>query len=244
MNNIIIIVPTLNEKNNIEDLVAKLNVTGISYDLLFVDDNSIDGTQEIIKNMTKKYSNINYIFRPKKMGIGSAHKEGLIWSFERNYKIIITMDADGTHHPKYISFMIEELKNFDIVTTSRFLEKNALEGWPIFRVFLTTLRHITISLLLSIPYDSSGAFRCINCKKISLSDLILAKNNSYSYFWESIFILHKKKYRIGEIPVELHFRKLGSSKMKMKDIFSAIYYLMIVFFKKILGKYNYKQSNE
>ena len=244
MNNIIIIVPTLNEKNNIEDLVAKLNVTGISYDLLFVDDNSIDGTQEIIKNMTKKYSNINYIFRPKKMGIGSAHKEGLIWSFERNYKIIITMDADGTHHPKYISFMIEELKNFDIVTTSRFLEKNALEGWPIFRVFLTTLRHIMISLLLSMPYDSSGAFRCINCKKISLPNLILAKNNSYSYFWESIFILYKKKYRIGQIPIRLPYRKIGSSKMQLKDIFFAVCYLIIVFFKKILGKYNYKHSNE
>ena len=240
MNNIIIIVPTLNEKNNIEDLVAKLNITGISFDLLFVDDNSIDGTQEVIKNMIKKYPNINYIFRPKKMGIGSAHKEGLVWSFERNYKIIITMDADGTHDPKYISFMIEKLKNFDIVTTSRFLEKNALEGWPIFRVFLTTLRHITISLLLSMPYDSSGAFRCINCKKISLPDLILAKNNSYSYFWESIFILHKKKYRIGEIPVQLPFRKIGSSKMKMKDIFFSIYYLLVIFIKKILGKYNFK----
>ena len=84
MRNILVIVPTLNEKNNIEDLVAKLNITGISFDLLFVDDNSIDGTQEVIKNMIKKYPNINYIFRPKKMGIGSAHKEGLMWSFERN----------------------------------------------------------------------------------------------------------------------------------------------------------------
>jgi len=244
MNNIIIIVPTLNEKNNIEDLVAKLNITDISFDLLFIDDNSVDGTQEVIKNMIKKYPNINYIFRPKKKGIGSAHKEGLMWSFERNYKIIITMDADGTHDPKYISFMIEKLKNFDIVTTSRFIEKNALEGWPIFRIFLTTLRHIIISLLLSIPYDSSGAFRCINCKKISLPDLMLAKNNSYSYFWESIFILHKKKYRIGQISVQLPYRKIGSSKMQLKDIFFAIYYLIIVFFKKILGKYNYKHSNE
>ena len=63
----------------------------------------------------------------------------------------------------------------------------------LFRVFLTTLRHLTISLLLSMPYDSSGAFKCVNCKKVVLSDLILAKNDSYSYFWESIFILHKKK---------------------------------------------------
>ena len=240
MNNIIIIVPTLNEKNNIEDLVAKLNITGISFDLLFVDDNSIDGTQEVIKNMIKKYPNINYIFRPKKMGIGSAHKDGFIWSYKKNYKMIITMDADGTHNPKYIKFMIEKLKNFDMITTSRFLEKDSLKGWPFFRVFLTTLRHLTISLLLSIPYDSSGAFRCINCKKVALIDLILSKSDSYSYFWESIFILHRKKYRIGQISVQLPYRKIGSSKMKVKDIFSAIYYLMIVFFKKILGKYNFK----
>ena len=132
--------------------------------------------------------------------------------------------------------MIEKLKNFDMITTSRFLEKDSLKGWPFFRVFLTTLRHLTISLLLSIPYDSSGAFRCINCKKVALIDLILSKSDSYSYFWESIFILHRKKYRIAQIPIHLPFRIYGSSKMQIKDIFFAIYYLMIVFLKRILGK--------
>ncbi len=240
MNNVIIIAPTLNEKENINILFDKLTATNLIFDLLFIDDNSSDGSQEVIKDLVKKNHNINYIFRPKKMGIGSAHKDGFVWSYKKKYKTIITMDADGTHDPKYISFMIEKLKNFDIVTTSRFLEKNALEEWPIFRVFLTTLRHITISLLLSMPYDSSGAFRCINCKKISLPDLMMAKNNSYSYFWESIFILHKKKYRIGEISVQLPFRKIGSSKMNMKDIFFSICYLLVIFIKKFLGRYNYK----
>ena len=117
--------------------------------------------------------------------------------------------------------------------------RNSLKDWPLFRVFLTTLRHLTISLLLSIPYDSSGAFRCINRKKVALSDLILAKNDSYAYFWESIFILHKKKYRIGEISISLPYRMLGASKMTIKDIFISISYLMIVFLKKILGKYNF-----
>jgi len=240
MSDIIIVVPTLNEKENIEILFNKLNETNIKFDLLFIDDNSSDGSQEVIKNLLKKNQNINCIFRPKKMGIGSAHKDGLIWSYKKNYKTIITMDADGTHDPKYIKFLIKKLKNFDIVTTSRFLEKNSLKNWPFFRIFMTTLRHLTISLLLSMPYDSSGAFRCINSKKVVLSDLILAKNDSYAYFWESIFILHKKIYRITQISVQLPYRKIGSSKMKMKDIFSAIYYLMIVFFKKILGKYNFK----
>ena len=237
---IIIIIPTLNEKENIEILFKKLNTINIRFDLLFIDDNSSDGSQEVIKDLVKKNQNINCIFRPKKMGIGSAHKDGFIWSYKKNYKIIITMDADGTHNPKYIKFLIEKLKNFDMITTSRFLKKDSLKGWPFFRVFLTTLRHLTISLLLSIPYDSSGAFRCINCKKVALIDLILSKNDSYSYFWESIFILHRKKYRIGQISVQLPYRKIGSSKMKMKDIFSAIHYLMIVFFKKVLGKYNFK----
>ena len=239
MNNIIIIVPTLNEKKNIEILFKKLTKINIAFDLLFIDDSSSDGSQEIIKDLAKKNQNINYIFRPKKMGIGSAHKDGIIWSYKKNYKTIITMDADGTHDPKYIKFLIEKLKNFEIVITNRFLEKNLLEGWPLFRVFLTTLRHWTISTLLAIPYDSSGAFRCINCQKVALFDLILSKFDGYNYFWESIFILHKKKYYIGQIPVQLPYRQIGSSKMKIKDIFFAIYYLIIVFLKKILGKYNY-----
>ena len=239
MNDVIIILPTLNEKENIAILFEKLSKVNISFDLLFIDDNSNDGTQELIKNLVKKNQNINYIFRPRKMGIGSAHKDGLIWAYKKNYEIVVTMDADGTHDCKYIKHLIEKLKHFDIVVTNRFLEKNLLEGWPLFRVFLTKLRHFTISLLLSMSYDSSGAFRSINCLKVKLTDLISAKNDSYSYFWESIFILYKKKYRIGEIPVELPYRKLGSSKMTMKDIFFSIYYLMIVFVKKILGKYNF-----
>ena len=240
MNNIIIIVPILNEKKNIEILFKKLNTINIEFDLLFIDDNSSDGSREIIKNLVKNNQNINYIFRAKKMGVGSAHKDGFVWAYKKNYKTIITMDADGTHNPKYIKFLIKKLKNFDVITTSRFLEKDSLKGWPFFRVFLTTLRHLTISLLLSIPYDSSGAFRCINCKKVALIDLILSKNDNYSYFWESIFILHKKKYRIAQIPIELPFRKIGSSKMNLKDIFFAIYYLIVVFLKKVLGKYNFR----
>ena len=130
MNDVIIILPTLNEKENIAILFEKLSKVNISFDLLFIDDNSNDGTQELIKNLVKKNQNINYIFRPRKMGIGSAHKDGLIWSYKKNYEIVVTMDADGTHDCKYIKHLIEKLKHFDIVVTNRFLEKNLLEGWP------------------------------------------------------------------------------------------------------------------
>ena len=123
MNNIIIIVPVLNEERNIEILFEKLNTINIGFDLLFIDDNSSDGSREIIKNLVKNNQNINYIFRPKKMGVGSAHKDGFIWAYKKNYKIIITMDADGTHDSKYLKCLIEELRRSDIVVTNRFLKK-------------------------------------------------------------------------------------------------------------------------
>ena len=240
MNDIVIIVPTLNEKKNIQILFEKLNSVNLKFDLLFVDDNSWDGSQEIIKNLIKNNQNVHCIFRSKKMGVGSAHKEALTWAYNRHYKTVITMDADGTHDPKYLKIMTKELENFDIVITNRFLEQNLLESWPLFRIFLTKARHLIISLFLSMSYDASGAFRCINCRTVTLSDLISVKNDGYEYFWESIFILHKKKYRIGQIPIHLPFRIYGSSKMIMKDILFSIYYLIIVFLKKILGKYNFK----
>ena len=242
MRNILVIVPTLNEKSNIIILLKKLKLTKILHDILFIDDNSKDGSQEVIKKITKKNRNINYIFRPKKLGIGSAHKEGFVWSYKKKYKIIVTMDADGTHDPKYMKFMIQKLQNsnYDVVITSRFLKKNSLKNWPLFRIILTTLRHIAISFLLFMPYDASGAFRCINCQKVKLKDLILAKQDSYSYFWESLFILYKKKYKISQIPIQLPYRKLGSSKMQIKDIIFSLYYLMIVFVKKIFGQYNFQ----
>ena len=242
MRNILVIVPTLNEKNNIIILLKKLKLTKILHDILFIDDNSKDGSQEVIKKIAKKNRNINYIFRPKKLGIGSAHKEGFVWSYKKKYKIIVTMDADGTHDPKYMKFMIQKLQrsNYDVVTTSRFLKKNSLKNWPLFRIILTTLRHIAISFLLFMPYDASGAFRCINCRKVKLKDLILTKQDSYSYFWESLFILYKKKYKISQIPIQLPYRKLGSSKMQIKDMIFSLYYLMIVFVKKIFGQYNFQ----
>ncbi len=242
MRNILVIVPTLNEKNNIIILLKKLKLTKILHDILFIDDNSKDGSQEVIKKIAKKNRNINYIFRPKKLGIGSAHKEGFVWSYKKKYKIIITMDADGTHDPKYMKFMIRKLQSsdYDVVTTSRFLKKNSLKKWPLFRIILTTLRHIAISFLLFMPYDASGAFRCINCRKVKLKDLILTKPDSYSYFWESLFILYKKKYKISQIPIQLPYRNVGSSKMQIKDVIFSLYYLMIVFVKKIFGQYNFQ----
>jgi len=233
----LVIIPTLNEKINIFDLYKKLKKLNIKFDMLFVDDNSDDGSQEVIKKLAKKNKNVKYIFRPKKMGIGSAHKDAFKWAYQRRYSVLVTMDADGTHDPKYIKLLIKKLKNHSMSISNRFIKPNLLRNWPPSRIFLTYLRHITIQIFLSVPYDTSGAFRCIDCKKVPLSDLIAAKDNGYSYFWESIFILHRKKHSIAQAAVPLPYRQVGSTHITSRDIFFAIYYLLIVFIRKILGKY-------
>ena len=231
---ILVVIPVLNEVKNINPIVKKLRKNN-KFDILFIDDNSKDGTVQNILKEKKKYKRIFLIRRPKKLGIGSAHKDGLKWGYKKKYSIIITMDCDGTHNPIYINRMVKLLSSqkIDLVSTNRFLQKNSLNDWTVWRKKLTTLRHYVIKLLLNIEFDSSGAFRCYDTKKIKLKDILIAKNESYSFFWESIFIL-SKKYKIREIPIKLPGRLSGSSKMRLIDIFSAIIYLLKIFIKKKL----------
>jgi len=227
-----VIVPTLNEKNNVYKLIEKIRKTKIKLDVLFVDDNSNDGTQNEIKSLKRKFKFINYIFRKNKSGIGSAHKDGIKYCYVKKYDLIITMDSDGTHDPKYFNQLIKYSKKFDYILTSRFKKNDLIKDWPLVRKFITYTRHILVKLFLGMNYDASGAFRCFYTKKIKLRDILEAKNNEYAFFWEITYLLKKKGYTIYEIPVHLVFRKLGKSKMKIKHIIYSLYYLLKIFITK------------
>ena len=144
------------------------------------------------------------------------------------------MDADGTHNPNKIPIMLNLMKkqNLHIVNTSRFAIKNSLPGWPLFRKIMTYTRHYLIKFFLGMEYDASGAFRLYNTKFVKIADIMLAKDNGYAFFWESLYILKIKKYKINEIPISLPYRVFGSSKMKFTDIFNSFLYLILISLKK------------
>lgn len=221
-----VIVPTLNEKNNVSKLVYKIRKTKIRLDILFIDDDSIDGTQSEIKLLKKRFKNIKYIFRKKKSGIGSAHKDGIKFCYKNNYDLIVTMDCDGTHDPRYFKELFEKSKFYDYVITSRFKKNGLIKDWPIVRKIITYSRHLLIKIFLGMSLDASGAYRSFYRKKIKLKDLLSAKNDDYAYFWEITFNLLKKGYSIFEVPVKLEFRKLGKSKMKLRHIVYSVFYLL------------------
>ena len=168
---ILIIIPVLNEEKNINLIYKKIKkIKNLNKDILFIDDNSKDDTRIKILELKKKNKNIYLLKRDFKKGIGSAHKDGIIWGYKKKYSIIITMDCDGTHDPIHIKKMLRLIKDkrFDLISTNRFLKKNSLSDWSFWRIVLTNFRHILIKNILNISFDSSGAFRCYNTKQINL----------------------------------------------------------------------------
>jgi len=230
MKKILIIIPTLNEKGNISVILKKIKKYNSKVSILFVDDNSYDGTLIEIKSYQKKNKRIYLLLRKKKRGVGSAHKDGLKWGYKKNFDYICTLDCDGTHDPKDISKMLKLIKKCDLVNTNRFLNKNALANWKLDRIVLTKLRYFLVKIFLKTNLDSSGGFRLYDRSKINLKDILSAKDNHYNFFWESLFLL-EKKYTIKEIPIILPKRSLGKSKMKIKDVLYGFFYLIKVFIK-------------
>ena len=231
----ILIIPTYNERDNVPIIYRKIRKYNKNLKILFIEDNSPDKTIDVIRNIQKKDNKVKVLLRRKKSGIGSAHKTAISWAAKRKYNLCITMDADLTHNPKYIPKMIELSDQYDLVQTNRFLDKRSIETWPIYRRILTRSRFILLKFLLGIKYDSSGAFRCYNFKRLDYRLLLFAKNNSYSFFWESIFILVKEKCKIKEIKMVQKYRSIGSSKMEIRHWFHGLYYLMVIYLKDLFS---------
>ncbi len=232
---VLLVIPTLNEYGNIQKIYKKIQSSNKKINILFIDDNSTDGSKKIIINLKKRNKKVNYIFRNKKLGIGSAHKDGIKLAKKKNYRYVCTMDCDGTHDPRHIKKMLDKIKNSDLVISNRFLKKNSLKGWDLRRILVTKLRYYLVWFFLGTKFDGSGGFRLYDLKKVKLKDILESKDNNYNFFWQSTFLLEQKKYKISEIPINLPARVIGSSKMKLKDLIIGTLNLIKFFIKyKIL----------
>jgi dolichol-phosphate mannosyltransferase len=241
----LIFIPTYNEKDNVERMISEILSLHIpDTDLLFIDDNSTDGTGDILDGISRKQTNLTVIHRSGKLGVGSAHKDGVAYAYERNYDRLITMDADFTHPPSYIPKLIERSDGFDIVVPSRFLQADALSDWSLLRKLLTKVGHLLTEYVLRMQYDASGAFRLYNLKTINSEAFHKVASNGYSFFFESLFVLNFNRYSICEIPIILNVRTFDSSKMKISDAFVSLMFLFKLFFIKTCNPGRFSVSKE
>jgi dolichol-phosphate mannosyltransferase len=222
---ILIMIPTYNEVGNIPSLIERLvsiRSKAGNADILFIDDNSPDGTGNWIDHYAKKYDFISVIHRSGKKGIGTAHQHGIEIAYKLKYTHLITMDGDFTHPPEVIPQLLDHSGDYDIVIGGRHAQKSSLEGWTAYRKLLTFTGHQFTLRLLHLPYDATSAFRVYRIDVIPLGAFKLVKSISYSFFFESLCIMNENKFTIYDVPVVLPPRAAGSSKLKFKDMFQCL----------------------
>lgn len=232
----LIFIPTYNEAENVEKIFQQIQSLKLNIDILFLDDNSPDGTGKIIDKIVNENNNVSVIHRNKKLGIGSAHKEGVSWAYDRKYEMLITMDSDFAHSPSYILDFIKCSISADTVVGSRYLRKDSLVTWNLFRKSLTYLGHFLTVNLLGMPYDASGAFRLYNLRAINRNLFSLVKSNGYSFFFESLFILYYNDIKIVETPIDIPSRTFGTSKMTVIDAWNSLSFLLNLYTRKLFDK--------
>jgi len=227
INKSIIIIPTFNESENIELIINKIISIDDSNDVLVVDDNSPDGTSEIVKNQINIHDNrVFLIKRDKKSGLGSAYKAGFKWALENNYSYIFEMDADMSHDPYEIkNFKIQLTQNkYDVVVGSRYIDGVSVVNWPLSRIFLSYFANLYVRIITSMPIkDATSGFIGYTKNALSSIELSEIKFNGYAFQIEMKFKLWKKKFKLKEHQIIFVNRKLGKSKMNHKIIFEAIF---------------------
>ena len=238
MNKILLILPTINEEKNIKILLKQILKTKIKLDILIIDDGSSDNTLSVINNLKKKIKK-NKIFvksRKKRLGIGKAHKDGLIHAYSNNYNYAVTMDSDLAHHPKYIFKLLAYNKKNDLVLGSRFLEKNSSRNYSYFRIFLSNSAFLMTKLLFNHKFDSTNSFRCYNLRRIKKEFISFCKTDHYDFFFTSLAYLNKKKYSIFQFPMKIYGRNDGHSKMTLPLALRSVRMILVVFIKILLLK--------
>jgi len=234
MKKTLIIIPTYNEKDNIEKIINKIFNLNKDVQILFVDDNSPDGTSDIIKSFNSL--NINLITRKAKLGLGSAYIEGFNWAINNNFDYVVQMDADLSHNPKDISKLTQKTGEFDLIIGSRYINGISIVNWPLSRLILSYLANLYARLIIGIPIlDVTGGFKCISTRLLKQINLNNIKSEGYSFQIEVNFLAWIHNFKIKEVPIVFTDRTKGESKMSKKVIFEAIYMVPYLFFKKIIN---------
>lgn len=223
-----VMIPTYNEKENIKNLIDEILRLKIdNLHIVVVDDFSPDGTWKIVEDISKKNNNVHLLLRKTKRGRGYAGKECFNYCLNNGADIIIEMDADFSHDPKYLPKMLEEIKDADVVIGSRFVKDAGEQGRGLIRRIITKLANFYIRLMLGIKIkDCNSGFRCFRRKVLETIDVDKIKAKGPDILQETLYKANAKGFRIKETPIVFVNRKSGSSKLGIKHLIRG--YFMIL----------------
>jgi dolichol-phosphate mannosyltransferase len=220
-----VVIPTYNEADNIERLIEEVTQAVEGIRVMIVDDNSPDGTSEIVKKIAEKNPDVLLETRPGKLGLGTAYVHG----FKRALSIpdvdyVFGMDADFSHSPEYLPDFIEALKENDLVVGSRYLEGISVVNWPIRRLIISYFANTYARVITGLPLrDCTSGFCCYKREVLERINLDAVRARGYSFLVEMKYRAHKLGFRIGEVPIIFFERRSGQTKMSKFDILEAVF---------------------
>lgn len=231
---IYLVIPTYNEKGNIEKLLPQifdLDIAGLN--ILVVDDNSPDGTGQLVEDLKKAYPSLDILHRKEKQGLGAAYIAGFKEALNRGAELVLQMDADFSHDPKYIPQLLKAVADKDLVLGSRYTKGGGVANWNLIRRLISRFGNIYAKIILGLPYsDLTGGFKCYRAdvlKKVVESDL---SSLGYNFQIETTYLVHKLKYSITEIPIIFTERTTGKSKFNLKIMLEGFFKVLTLRFKK------------
>jgi dolichol-phosphate mannosyltransferase len=219
----LVIIPTYNERENVTEIIARLLELPSSVDVLVVDDGSPDGTAEVVRALAEREPRVHLLERPRKMGLGSAYREGFRFALEHGAEYVFEMDADFSHDPAAIPEFLEAARDADLVLGSRYLDgKVTVVNWPLDRLILSYTANLYTRLVTGLPVqDATGGFKCFRRRALEAVRLDRVASDGYAFQIEMSFKCWKKGLRIREIPIVFTDRRAGVSKMNRRIVWEA-----------------------
>ena len=237
---IIIVIPTYNEKENLQNLIPKIESIGKSEDfslkILVVDDASPDGTAEAAEKMSKKYGNIYVLRRPGKLGIGSAYKDGFNKALEMKCDIVVEMDADLSHDPKYLPALIRKIEeDNDLAIGSRYVLGGSVPEWPLRRRLTSKGANFYAKTLLGLgTKDATSGYRAFKASALKKADFSTVKSEGYLFQVEMVHRFKEKGLKIVETPISFIDRRAGESKLGVNEIFKFATGVFSLFLRRLI----------
>ena len=223
----IIIIPTYNEKENIENIIRAIFSLDKCFHVLIVEDNSPDGTASIVKGLQKEFSESLFMIERKgKLGLGTAYIAGFKWAISKGYDYIFEMDADFSHNPNDLPRLYNKcaLEGYDVSIGSRYISGVNVVNWPMGRVLMSYFASKYVRIITGLPiHDTTAGFKCYRRQVLETIDLDKVKFKGYAFQIEMKFTAYKCGFKIAEVPVIFVNRELGTSKMNTSIFGEAVF---------------------
>ncbi len=232
MSDSIVIIPTYNEKDNVERMIRKVMSLEKEFDLLIIDDGSPDGTAQIVKDIMSEFPDRIFLEeRIGKQGLGTAYIHGFRWTQEKDYEYIFEMDCDFSHNPEDLVRLYEACAKdgADLSVGSRYVKGGKVENWPLRRVWMSYYASVYVRLILGIKIkDTTAGFVCYRRKVLETIDLDKIRFIGYAFQIEMKYTALKHGFKIAEVPITFIDRQFGESKMSTKIFKEAFLGVLIM----------------